>query len=348
VEAPQLLQLLSSTSTAAQLGWVSHEHPAAGSYTALLLGAQLEAADVILLSAVEAVPPLALPLLQQVLSGFSSRAAVVLAGDHDTPPPQQLLGQRLHRHDAAAAGPVWVGVSQAAGAAAQQYHQQLLQPQPLYTTPAATAASGGACTSSSSSSSRVRTIAAAAGQESGGVKGAGCNNLCSWVFAARLPFHPGRLHTWLTQHFTVTQPGDTPAPQCDASNTQAAATAAAARCRQVYGQLLTSHGVVWLLGRERTAGEWVQVGPVLQLGPGEPWSPAAATTTPSAAAVAGGGAEGPSAAVAGGDGVSLVGGTQQAGGEEVGGNWSPGVGTRRQEVVFIGYGLQVRWGEGLV
>jgi len=106
----------------------------------------------------------------------------------------------------------------------------------------------------------------------------------NFVYKRRTPFHPGRLHDFLTSHFVFYElsyadddddddDDDAAAP---ATAAQDAATLEAKRARAVanarrFGTILRSKGFVWLATRNDHVGEWSQAGCVGRLGTEAKW-----------------------------------------------------------------------------
>ncbi|EIE18308.1 cobalamin synthesis protein P47K, partial [Coccomyxa subellipsoidea C-169] len=81
----------------------------------------------------------------------------------------------------------------------------------------------------------------------------------SFVYRARRPFHPGRLHSFFTSYFTLQQPQ----PDLDESDSEGG----------MHGMHLTvtTQGFMWLAGRDDMMGDWSQAGGTLRVGPAGPW-----------------------------------------------------------------------------
>ncbi len=111
--------------------------------------------------------------------------------------------------------------------------------------------------------------------------------ISSFVYRARRPFHPGRLHSLLQEHFVLQEPdwssamseaGDTEGQQegqqapghvkGDASgdNRSVVERGAEVQARRAacFGQLLRSKGFVWLATRPDHCAEWSQAGSILR------------------------------------------------------------------------------------
>lgn len=111
----------------------------------------------------------------------------------------------------------------------------------------------------------------------------------SFVYRARRPFHPERLwgllrELWLVQQVEAMGEEDAAHAEEDAEHGENEGLAivtedisseeAAARQRTLaalYGRVLRSKGVFWLVGRDDVGGEWSQAGAVLRLSAGSPW-----------------------------------------------------------------------------
>lgn len=153
----------------------------------------------------------------------------------------------------------------------------------------------------------------------------------SFVYRARVPFHPNRLWNFINSYFAFQQMvpiGD----GNDETNTEdenqeeegefgfeihaepftvSEVSKKQSDLNSKYGEVLRSKGFIWLAGRDQTGGEWSQAGAVLRLSPGGPWFAAMPED-------------------AWGD-VDV---------DAVKRDFEPCVGDRRQELVFIGIGLK--------
>jgi len=172
----------------------------------------------------------------------------------------------------------------------------------------------------------------------------------SFVYRARKPFHPLRLRAMLDELFAIQEVLVVDAPPaddaCGVGNDTAAtddtddlvvtddddddneerdaimlpaslsvtpqeATAMRETLQTKYGAVLRSKGWFWLATRNDMAGEWSQAGSILRITPGSPWYAAIPEDV-------------------WGDDINI---------EQVKKDFVPDVGDRRQEIVFIGIGI---------
>ena len=87
--------------------------------------------------------------------------------------------------------------------------------------------------------------------------------ITSFIYRARRPFHPGRLHDWFLDLFFI----------CQGSGTKESKDAAERQENRVksVGGLMRSKGFVWLATSQFFAGAWQQAGNILRIKPYRPW-----------------------------------------------------------------------------
>jgi G3E family GTPase len=88
----------------------------------------------------------------------------------------------------------------------------------------------------------------------------------SFVYRARKPFHPHRLHSFLKQFFCFAEEWNT----ADGSDTKGEADDEE-RMEERYGCILRSKGICWIAGRDEHEMGWAQCGRIIQLSPSSPW-----------------------------------------------------------------------------
>ena len=87
--------------------------------------------------------------------------------------------------------------------------------------------------------------------------------ITSFIYRARRPFHPGRLHDWFLDLFFIYQGSGT-------KESKDAAERQENRVKSV-GGLMRSKGFVWLATSQFFAGAWQQAGNILRIKPYRPW-----------------------------------------------------------------------------
>ncbi|RHY70400.1 hypothetical protein DYB30_007015 [Aphanomyces astaci] len=89
----------------------------------------------------------------------------------------------------------------------------------------------------------------------------------SFVFRARRPFHPQRLHAWANRRFRFNMAGhfDNHAP------TPPSSSATTTNETPDDGDILRSKGFCWIAGRDDTMAEWNHHGRLLSIAPIQPW-----------------------------------------------------------------------------
>jgi G3E family GTPase len=85
----------------------------------------------------------------------------------------------------------------------------------------------------------------------------------SFVYRARKPFHPNRLHHWIEQGFVMNEGGK--------SSTAIESTEAQCTINSLYGQVLRSKGFCWIAGRDSHTAGWESAGQLFSLVPMSPW-----------------------------------------------------------------------------
>eukprot|EP00536_Pseudo-nitzschia_multiseries_P006721 jgi/Psemu1/193759/e_gw1.146.68.1 len=87
----------------------------------------------------------------------------------------------------------------------------------------------------------------------------------SFVFRARKPFHPMRLHRFLQQFFCFAQDWIASDTTDDTSDEKARALQLRKRLDKEYGSILRSKGTCWVAGRDEYEMEWAQAGRIVKL-----------------------------------------------------------------------------------
>ena len=92
--------------------------------------------------------------------------------------------------------------------------------------------------------------------------------ITSFVYRARRPFHPGRLHAWFLDLFFIYQGSGTKEESESASKDAADRQASRVNC---LGGLMRSKGFIWVATSQFFAGAWQQAGNILRIKPFRPW-----------------------------------------------------------------------------
>ena len=92
--------------------------------------------------------------------------------------------------------------------------------------------------------------------------------ITSFVYRARRPFHPGRLHAWFLDLFFIYQGSGTKEETECASKDTVHRQESRVNC---LGGLMRSKGFVWLATSMFFAGAWQQAGNILRIKPFRPW-----------------------------------------------------------------------------
>ena len=135
----------------------------------------------------------------------------------------------------------------------------------------------------------------------------------SFVYRRQVPFDPARLHTFLTSYFQV--PTSTTATTKFHTKHAPQDVRKLDSMREQFGWILRSKGFCWIAGRDEVVGEWAHAGRFVTITPLMQWY----VDTPE---------EDWSAA------------STEEEKEAVRKTFAPGIGDRRQEIVFIGTQLQ--------
>ena len=93
----------------------------------------------------------------------------------------------------------------------------------------------------------------------------------SFVYRARTPFHPLRLHSFMRQLFVFAEDWNSTAL---ANSMQKEDTSSGQRKKlleNTYGAILRSKGTCWIAGRDDHEISWHQAGQIIQLNPTAPW-----------------------------------------------------------------------------
>lgn len=95
----------------------------------------------------------------------------------------------------------------------------------------------------------------------------------SFVFRARKPFHPQRLHHFLQQLFCFAEDWNSSNTAANdyASDENANALRFKKTMDKQYGSILRSKGTCWIAGRDQHEMEWTQAGRIVQISPIAPW-----------------------------------------------------------------------------
>ncbi|KAF8071330.1 yciC [Scenedesmus sp. PABB004] len=322
-------------------------------HIAELLLEQIESANVLLLNKADAVDAAELPRLAAVLAALNPGAEVITT-THSEVDPRRVLRTGLWSAERAQGSAAWVRLLQDGGGEPDgRAHGHAHGAHAHDHGHGHAHGEGGACCSSDSCG------AAAGGGEAAGLaaaRPADAFGVSHFVYRARWPFHPGRLHAFMLAHFVLQEPdwaqlmrarggggsdgdsdsddggsggsgsddggsgsgdadadaGGEPQREGPAAELQAVAAERRAACEARFGLLLRSKGFAWLASRGDHIGEWSQAGSLLSFSTGGPWFcvlPPGAWPDDADAAAA------------------------------IRSDFAPGVGDRRQELVFIGVGL---------
>ena len=92
--------------------------------------------------------------------------------------------------------------------------------------------------------------------------------ITSFVYRARRPFHPGRLHAWFLDLFFIYQGSGSKEESESASKDASHRQESRVNC---LGGLMRSKGFVWIATSQFFAGAWQQAGNILRIKPFRPW-----------------------------------------------------------------------------
>ena len=92
----------------------------------------------------------------------------------------------------------------------------------------------------------------------------------SFIYRARKPFHPQRLHSFLNQFFYFSQEWNTSLSD-DSSPESKLSLNSGKEINEKYGSILRSKGTCWIAGRDDHEMEWAQAGRIVQITPIASW-----------------------------------------------------------------------------
>lgn len=97
--------------------------------------------------------------------------------------------------------------------------------------------------------------------------------ISSFIYRARRPFHPGRLHDRCMDPYFMTQLGEKEEieKKPDIAMEQAEAAYKQRKRTSIFGGLMRSKGFVWIATSHFFMGFWQQAGNILTVGPARPW-----------------------------------------------------------------------------
>ncbi|VEU37380.1 unnamed protein product [Pseudo-nitzschia multistriata] len=93
----------------------------------------------------------------------------------------------------------------------------------------------------------------------------------SFIFRARKPFHPLRLHNFLKQFFCFAHDWIVSDTTDDTSDKNVGSLKLRKELDNQYGSILRSKGTCWIAGRDQHEMEWAQAGRIVQITPVAPW-----------------------------------------------------------------------------
>jgi G3E family GTPase len=246
-------------------------------------------------------------ILQAVLSALNPTAKLITT-TNSTVEPSEVLQTGLWSVEKAQGSAAWVQLMRQNPDSTPLLQQQQHHHNDQH---AYAADNGGGCSSSccgTCNHSHEPAAAAAAANGTGGVTAAATRSTASYgvthfVYRARWPFHPGRLHNFMVSFFVLQepdwqklmaededhrednptstdatstddlasplQPGVTNVTSDTAQQLQEVAGARRAAFEARFGLLLRSKGFVWLATRGGHIGEWSQAGSLLSFSTGE-------------------------------------------------------------------------------
>lgn len=96
--------------------------------------------------------------------------------------------------------------------------------------------------------------------------------ISSFVYRARRPFHPGRLHDFLDEHFILVYPLDDDAgEEEEVPDMIAKRSDTLAKAKARFGTVLRSKGFMWVAHEPTFSLNWSHAGAVVNVEVGHPW-----------------------------------------------------------------------------